>query len=268
MEISLKANINQLIVDYYAIFPDMQRVPVNIIISDCLSRSQFALRPDLKEHSVNEIIEKREDINGRMVLPYKVKEPINILMNKQKMIEYTENGTYTWIGTCAHELTHAIDYHQMAVKENLDFYDPLREISEYLMFQMWSEYHARKIGYMFLRNKLKVDVDDNTKEDRIKHILKIEWPHHKNQHYNDYHNAHDIVKEIYCTMQLLGRFSVWCDLFPDVFNESFINSTYQLLNAPWMYLIFQFLQQYDTLNDIYLYFDNMRLILKENWEGL
>lgn len=37
------------------------------------------------------------------------------------MIEkYTEDGSMTWVGILAHELTHAIDYNQFAKREGLN----------------------------------------------------------------------------------------------------------------------------------------------------
>ena len=48
-------------------------------------------------------------------------------------------------------MTHAIDYYQMARREALTYYDPLEESASYHMFQLWSEYHARKLGYRLLR---------------------------------------------------------------------------------------------------------------------
>lgn len=266
MNVNSNSIIENLIDDYYSLFPDMLKISVKVIISDCLSQSHFELRPDMKERLSKLNIENDDNYNGRMVMPNKVGSHINILMNRQKMIEYTEDGTFTWKGTLAHELTHSIDYHQMAIKEKLTSYDPLMETSKYLVFQMWSEYHARKLGYTFLRKQLNLDTDDSTRSERIEHILTTEWPHHMNQHLHDYHNAHDMAKEIYFTMQLLGRLSVWCELFPDIFNETFIRKAFD--NNLWMYHIFIFLQKNTMLDEVYPNLDDMRRILKENWGGL
>lgn len=252
---------------YYEMFSDMPEILDNYIITDCLSKSHFELRPDLKERLIKEGIKKCDNNNGRTVFPIEVNKPINILLNRKYIIETTFDGTLSWIGTFAHELTHAIDYYQMALKENLFVYDPLLEQeSKYFIFQIWSEYHAKRIGYLFLRNYLKVDNDDTTKNDRIEYILETELPYHIKQHYNDYHNAHDMVKEINLTMFLLGRLSVWCDLFPDIFNKSFINSKFE--GAPWIFHIFQFLQQCNKFEKVYLKFDELKQVLKENWEGI
>jgi hypothetical protein len=134
------------------------------------------------------------------------------------------------------------------------------------MFHLWSEYHARKLGYGFLRKQLNIDADVSNEKDRIEYIQNIEWPNHMNRHYNEYHKTNNSNIQMNDTMQLLGRYSVWCDLFPKEFNESVFKEIYK--NTPWMYSIFAFLRQHSSLDAVYPNFEAMRLILKENWGGL
>lgn len=251
---------------YYEFYPDMQKMPINITISDSLSDSYIKIRPDSKERFTIDEKEKTDDNNGLMVLPYVVGDNINILLNKSKIIEYTNDGSMTWLGTFAHELTHAIDFYQMALKEKFDYYDSLLETDKYFMFHLWSEYHARKIGYCFLCKQLNIDADVSNEKDRIEYIQNIEWPNHINRHYSEYHKTDNGNKQMNDTMQLQGRYSVWCDLFPEEFNESVFKETFK--NTPWMYSIFTFLRQHSSLDAIYPNFEAMRLILKENWGWL
>lgn len=264
--INFEEIIQSLKLLYYELYPDMPNASINVIISDCLSKTNIEIRPDLKERLVKDGIEKTDDYNGLMVLPYAMGDPINILLNRNKIIEYTEDGSMTWAGTFAHELTHAIDFYQMALKENLNYYDPLLETDKYYMFHLWSEYHARRFGYAFLRKLLKVDTDASNEKDRIEYILKVEWPSHMEYHFKEYHETNNGNIQMNSTMQLLGRYSVWCDLFPNIFNEHALKQTYK--NSPWMYHIFTFLNQHNSLEAVYPHFEEMRLILLENWEGL
>lgn len=256
----------RLSLNYYKLYPDMPEVPVNVIFTDCLSKTHLELRPDLEERLIADQIEKDDCYNGRMVLPFSINDNIYILLNNKKIIEYTDDKSYTWIGTFAHELTHVIDFHMMALKEGLDSYDPLNETCQYFMFQLWSEYHARKLGYGFLRNQLDVDSNVDNEFERIKYILEVEWPKHKNDHFKQYHEVKDCYKEIYITMQLLGRYSVWCELFSNEFNQSALKK--EFINTPWLYHIYAFLSQHSTLDSIYPHLEDMRLVLKENWKGL
>lgn len=170
------------------------------------------------------------------------------------------------LGTFAHELTHAIDFYQMALKENLDYYDPLLATDKYLMFHLWSEYHARKLGYSFLRKQLNVDADVNNEKKMIDYIKNIEWPNHLKRHYHEYHKTNNGNIQMNDTMQLLGRYAVWSDLFPEEINEPALKEIF--INSPWMYNIYTFLRQHNSLDSVYPNFEAMRLILKENWKWL
>lgn len=256
----------QLSQSYYTLYPNMLSLSVNVDVTDSLSRTHFELRPDLKDELIEQGIERDDESNGRMVLPKSVDGEIHILLNSQQMTKYTDDGSMTWMGTFAHELTHAIDYYQMAIKEELHTYDPLLRTDQYLMFQLWTEYHARRLGYGFLRNQLNVDADANSKNERITHILSYEWPNQFEIYLQQYNETNDGIRQMYYTMQLLGRFSVWCDLFPNVFTDSMQLHTFN--DNLWMKKLLDFFELHDSLADVHGKFEGMRLILKENWEML
>lgn len=258
--------LGRLIIDYYTLYSEMPEVNFEIVITDDLCRKHLELRPDMKAELLKEGIENDNDYNGRMVLPKHIGDTISILLNKQKIVQYTNDKSYTWIGTFAHELTHAIDYSMMALMEELTAYDPLLRRENYLIFQLWSEYHAKRLGYNFLRYELKVDCDTNTTNERIDNIINRELPFHMENFYNEYHSTANGNQQLYWTMQIVGRFSVWCDLFPDIFNDKFLRNVFK--ECIWLYNILNFLKQYKSLDCIYPHFDDMRLILKENWVWL
>lgn len=254
--------IQQLEQRYYELYPTMPKLPIRIIITDCLSESHYEIRPEQKERLISEGVEKFNDQNGRMILPDTIGKAINILLNRESIIKYTDDESMTWVGAYAHELTHAIDYHCMAAKEKLNSYDPLLEVSEYQMFQLWSEYHAKKVGYSFLRDQMKADTELFTERERIEHIADYEYPAQFERHHAEYHKTNDGNYQMYITMHLLGRYSVWCDLYPSAFSESAFKE------IPWMQSIYNFLRRHESLDAVYPHFEDMRLILKENWRGL
>lgn len=256
--------IRQLYQSYYTQYPDMPEIKVSAVFTDSLSRSHFEIRPDMEEELTKQGILGDDTSNGRMVLPRRVGDTIFILLNSNKVIEYSKDGSMTWIGTFAHELTHAIDYYQMSIMENMDIYDALLRTEHYLMFQLWSEFHARKTGYSFLRNFLSKDIGNE--DEQVNHILNYEWPHQLERHFRLYHATNDGNKQMDDTMQLLGRFSVWCDLFPEVFNETMLNDMFR--DNIWMKHLLDFLRQCPSLDKAYSRFDEMRRILKENWESI
>lgn len=263
-EMSTKDNLfNPLIELYYALNQTMERVPVNIILTDNLNRTHCELRPEYKDKLITESNALNNDYNGRMVVPHSTDETISILINTEKMKQYTDDGSLTWVGTFSHELTHAIDYYQMARREALTYYDPLEESASYHMFQLWSEYHARKLGYRLLREFHEGVGNLGDKQQQIKYITETEWPFHQNNHYRDYHSGIDGNQQMYITMQLLGRYSVWCDLFPNTFNEKTLSTDFY--HTPWMGHLFSFLRKHESLDIIYSVFDEFRSVLAENW---
>lgn len=262
---NIEEKLQLLMLNYYELYPEMPKITVNTIISDCLSKTYFEISPDLIEGHKEDEIKSIDELNGMMVLPHAVEDSINILLSKKKIIKYTNDGSMTWLGTFAHELTHAIDFQQMAIKENLRCYKPLLDTGKYYMFHLWSEYHARKLGYTYLRNLLGVDaVHDESS--RIDHIHKIECPAQFEHHFKEYHETNNGNIQMNSTMQLLGRYSVWCDLFPNEFNDNAFRKLF--VNTPWMYHIFIFLRRHDSLDAVYTDFEDMKQILSENWKGL
>ncbi len=256
-----EATIDALTAYYYSLYEDMPKINITVIICDNLDDAHIKLRPDLAD-KIESQRNEQDDFNGRMVLPKKMNDMIYILLSENKIYQYTQDKSMTWCGTFAHELTHAIDYYQMAILKQIDNYDDLENLPEFTFFQLWSEYHARKLGYSFLRNLLGVD-NNNLQKERIDCILEREWVYHKNKHFEEYHSVKNAYLEMYVTMQLTGRYSVWCDLFPDYFNEdSFKNEFY---NTSWMGHLFSFLRKHETLIEIYDKFSDMKLVLSENW---
>lgn len=260
-----KTIINSLMESYYKKYPNMEKIPATIICTENLSQTHCELRMDLRERLKNYVNQNdNNSSNGRIVLPFSLDEPIYILLNTKKMIQYTEDKTFTWIGTLAHELTHAIDYYQMARKENLSSYDPLQEIKLYEMFQLWSEYHARKLGYGFLRHFFLEAGEIVNPESDIQYIKETEWPYHLNNHYNEYHDPLTNGNyQRYITMQLLGRYSVWCDIYPESFNFEYISETF--CGDTWIVDLFRFLYNHETLDKVYPCFEEMHRVFEENW---
>ena len=251
-----ESTILSIITSYYEMFPTMEIIPVNIITTDNLNRTHCELRPEYKNKFLGANAELGNEDNGRMVVPHSINETISILLNSKKLKEYAGNATTTWIGTIAHELTHAIDYYQIARKDGLYYYDPLEDTALYHMFQLWSEFHARKLGYHFLRKVISKSNDSEDEQQQIEYILKTRY--NRACLFNIDENRH-----IYNTMQLLGRYSVWCDLFPATFNEEALSTDF--LNSAWIAHLLSFLRKHDSLDLIYYNFDELRCVLSEKW---
>ena len=130
---------------YFSQNSDAPRIPVNMILTEDMNKTHLEIRPDLADL----ISDTDNSYNGRMVAPHSLEDPIFILLNINKVLKYTEDRTLTWVGTIGHELTHAVDYYEMARKTEVETYDSLQDLPHFTLFQLWSEYHARKKGYNF-----------------------------------------------------------------------------------------------------------------------
>lgn len=251
----------KLIAYYYQVFPDSERIPVSVIPTRDLNRTHIQLRPEY----ARELIEKnpQADYNGRTVVPHDLDDTIHILLNSSKVLQYTKDGSMTWIGTLAHELTHAIDYYQMARMSNLDNYSLLEMASEFQMFHQWTEYHARKKGYSFLRQYFSDTGALPVRDKQIDYILNVEWPFHKNDYDQKYHQDSNSNTQMYITMQLLGRYSVWCDLFPDIFNHDAFARDFS--RTTWIIDLLAYFREHENLDDAYPNFDTLMDIFRENW---
>lgn len=243
-------------IDYYNLYPHLPKMYFDVILTDNLMNYHLKLRPDLREELISSGIESQNDYNGRMVPPKNVGDTISILINKSKIEEYSNDGTMTWLGTFAHEFTHAHDYYRMAVKNNIVSYDTLLS-GDYYMFQLWSEFHARIYGYKFLINfhygnrkdyiKILKDVFDNasiTYLDSEKEFIE--------------RNVHK-TNIMYTIMQMLGRFAVWNEYFPDVYNEKYLSKKFQ--PYIWITKLFSYLINNKELNMVTDNFSEMTSII-------
>jgi hypothetical protein len=252
--------ISMLAEKYYVLYPEMVRIPVRVEVCECISDAYLRIRPE-HEHRMSR--QALDEINGMVALPKTIEEPISILISKNRVLEYTNDKSMTWVGTFAHELTHAIDFYQIARKGNHKNYDSFQEADENRMFQLWTEYHAKKLGYSFLRSVLEVDLDSNNIDGALEYIITKEWPAQKERFFQEYRSTHNANEQMYLSMHILGRYSVWCDLFPSEFNSKSIENEFP--HHLWMKDLLEFLRKHETLDAISEKFDYFEDVLKLNW---
>ena len=239
---------------YSHFFPEVELAPYLVTFSDDLNYTHGEIRPDI----IQELGRKKSNENGRIVLPYSTNEPIHILI-KNNNIE----GSIQWYETFAHELTHCIDYYQMGKKEKLESYKPLERIGKYSMFLFWTEYNARKKGQIFFKKMCEEAGCFTNTNEQVDYIIDTEWPTYLEYYRKEFINS-DGLDQIYETMQLIGRYSAWCDLFPDAFN--YVRFSVIFKGTKWMINLFSFLREYDSLDTIYNEFNEMEMIIRENWQ--
>ena len=98
--------------------------------------------------------------------------------------------------------------------------------------------------------------------EQIDYIVEVELPQQTMRFLSDY-NMGSPNERMYLTMQYLGRYSVWMDLFEDTFDYDELKK--HCLNAIWMVDILMFLREHETLYSINDHFGEMKSILSQNW---
>lgn len=116
--------------------PKFQLILTDNIYTESLElMSESELKEDMKyKNSI-------EQLNGRML--YKTQDnPFYILINKNQF-----NEQFDFVGTYYHELTHLIDFDRYMNDVKANDITELRNDKYYWIFYLWTEFHARYMGY-------------------------------------------------------------------------------------------------------------------------
>lgn len=217
MEEDVLQNITKMVLGVF--YSSLNRESINLQIEyvDDLYARRLELAQDDKLRS--EIIGNKkfiEGLNGTMVLPPNKGEMAYILISKAIL-----NDTY-FIGTIIHELTHIYDFMDFAREFCDDDYGIVDLHNLFGPFYHWSEFNARRNGYLYYRDiQLKLLDEKLSDEEQLEHILNTELKLHYDRLLSDlreYSQDRNNQKYIYSLIQFIGRFSVWEDLFPAIIN--------------------------------------------------
>ena len=130
------------------------------------------------------------------------------------------------------------------------------------MFQLWTEFNAKRHGYYFLRKYTFENLFDVT---QVPDIINTELPGQIANMTKQYSSTTDGWEQIYAVSQFLGRLAVWEDLFPEQFSPQFIESL--LCTNSWMGEMYKFLNTNRELKMAINYFDDLRNIVRSNFQG-
>lgn len=249
--------LNKIMDDYFKTF-EIKPFEVEINITNDMNDSYANLRPDHIEKDPK-MLQKKNTSNGMTVPPTDINDKFTILLNKNNVLEYKRNNDLTWIGTIAHELTHVIDFMNYAKIIGANSFDEI-VIKGDITFHLWTEFNARAKGYYFLRKYAINDFNLNIKE-HIEWIVNNELPYHMEMTLNDYNSANNEFEKAYHIVQYLGRLYTLQQIFPNYFDEDFIEE--HLISNKWMHDLYNFFAKNANLEDAYMHFDELeRLTIK------
>ena len=145
MENKLSELINQIVADYFH-FYNCEPINLSIIFSDDIWKTYFEIRPDHRSKRTEQL----PSFNGTIAAPLELDGTFTVIVDNQYFLSEVKNNRLSWIGTIAHEITHVRDYKEYAQMLSAASYDEVLT-AEHRMFQLWTEFNAKRHGYYFLR---------------------------------------------------------------------------------------------------------------------
>lgn len=252
--------IGKIVDDYFSNY-EYDTFSLSIVFADDIWETYFEVRPDHKEQ-----LSKQQPLpafNGTIATPVDLEGTFTVIIDKQYFVNDVKNNRTSWVGTITHEITHARDYREYAKIIAAPNYDEVLNTSRHRMFQLWTEFNAKRHGYYFVRKYTFNDLTDNR---QVPDIMNIELPGQIEYMSNDYNSTTDGWKQIYAVSQFLGRLAVWEDLFPTQFNPQFIKNL--LSTNTWMYEMYEYLNTHRDLQVAVNSFSELRNIVRQNFRGI
>lgn len=195
--------------------------------------------------------------NGTTVWTKQITDMPYLLISENAIENNINRNQY--LSTYIHELTHAHDFYDFALLNNLSSLEEMWECSEYRAFYFWTEYNAKRKAYYFYRKILN---SDNSSSNAIEAIRNKECEIQINElrkEIIEYKNDSRLI--MYCTIQFIGRFSVWNDLFPNYFNVNTLPNELILTFGCKVVNLYNFLYDNKNFNDIKFKFKELNNLL-------
>lgn len=249
--------LNQIVVDYFKSC-NCEAISLSIIFSDDIWETYLNIRPDHR----SKLPEQRPSFNDTIATPVELEGIFTVIIDNQYFLQEINNNRLSWIGTITHEITHVRDFKEYAQIVSAANYDEILT-AEHRMFQLWTEFNAKRHGYYFLR---KHNFDDITDLAQIPDIINVELPGQIAYMRKEYDSTTDGWHQIYLVSQFLGRLAVWEDLFPTFFTEKFIADL--LASNPWMLNLYEYLNNHRELKTAINSFSELHEIVLQNFPGI
>ena len=194
-------------------FPKELKIKL-VITNDLDEEYQKHLKKYNKEYDYVSVF----DYNGITCVPNTTDEEVTILINYDKIEKLNENNLEV-ICTIFHELIHAKDYYNYFKTFFDGKYDSSHHRDSTYGFTYWSEFNAKRVSYLEYCKLIhggKIKSKEN-----LSNIINIELSNHNEELdrlLND--EKSDMEDIIYNLMFYLGRYSIWEELFFDVFSNN------------------------------------------------
>lgn len=251
--------ISKVWIDYCAEFKKEPLLIVNFCITDDLEQEYRKIRPD-HEEKFSKQMKNFNNYSALTITPSQTNENFYVLLDSKCFVESIQKDN-NWAGTVAHELTHVYDHMEYADLIDCHDYDVIIDLNQHWMFNIWTEFHAKAIGYYYVRKYSFKDIHDTS---QVEYILQKELPLRFQEMVDLYNSSTVMYNQMYAVAHFLGRLFVWEKLFPDYFTEKMIQ---KLLGVyKWILDTYTFLINHFKLEEAYKDFEELEDILRQNYE--
>lgn len=189
--------------------------PVDYILEFTDNVYERKLELAIDEDDEKEIIANKDfylRVNGTIALPIAISERPYVVISNNAPKE-----NYQIINTIIHELTHIHDFYDIVKYNDRTHFTRMRNLDNITVFTLWSEFHAKKIGYFTYRSTLNKSFGyaDN---DILENIINIELPHWNRHLLLSLEDSKaNPFSYMSCLFSYFGRYAVWSELYSDRF---------------------------------------------------
>lgn len=191
-----------------------------------------------------------DGITGQFNIPQEVGGPAYIFVLYEGGVAGMQ-GAYS---SAFHEIAHAKDYEQLKKVARCKSYYDARDYRTQL-YVLWDEYHAYSLQTFM---KLFYEYSEKTPGNIEKEIKE-----HAREYAYEYTNTpyDDADKLVYNVARIEGKLHGLEMYFKDEFLIEYCQSLRLMKNSPWLLTLYDRLRQYDSLEEIYPYLNDMGEII-------
>ena len=257
----------QRIMNSYVRFFNIKNLNTQVILADDMYEVQKNYGfVDEEIKSLDEATARKnwKHVAACMKYPKSMDEPFTLLFKR----DYLERSPiYEKYRLVFHELTHICDYKDYARLNNLSSFRQLFSSQETVLFQHWSEYHAERRGYaawLKYRYGIKMTVPEFTKK-RID-IMEKETVSNIQYYGEHYTNTAEYgsTRQIYFTMHLLARMSIWHQILPVQVSEILSKPPFDYKGIIWIKKLMKLFETYHNIDQMNDHFYDIARIIAEN----
>ncbi len=261
----LMAKLKRIMNSYVNYF-NLKDMNLELVITDdiysCQKKYGFS-ETDIRKLDEATAKKNWKHVAACMKYPKNMDEPFALIFKEPYLRQVEECELYRLM---FHELTHYCDYKEYARIHNLTSYRQLFSSQETVLFQNWSEYHAERRGYAaYLKHRhgIRLKYDVTPKKIQIMEDETLRNLIYYAEHYTNT-AEYGTSRQIYFTMHLLARLSIWMEILPAQVSEILSKEPFTYRGIEWIKKLMYLFAKYPTLEQIDSHLMEIVRIVAEN----